>query len=94
MSTINTFQVAEKYSKDALGPSSIAQLLVAGERVVILPVGEVFMIPNDDGPPDLEFVYENSFIEAVVDLKIKQLEKYKEGLRRKERNNRERHPDA
>ena len=81
MSTINTFDVAERHSSDeTLSARNIANLLLAGERVIVEPIGEVYLLPRDNAPPQIEFVFNNGMISAVVELEIERLEEYKASL--------------
>ena len=83
MSTINTFLICEQSNKseeEALSAKAIASLLLAGERVQLNHVGEIFVIHQDNLPPQIEFSFENSFIATVVESEIERLQEYKDAL--------------
>ena len=88
MSNIERFQVCEKSSStdgERVSAHSIGNLLLAGDRVMIEPIGEVFLIKQHDGPHEVEFVFENKFIETMIDLEIQRLERHKQTLHQAER---------
>ena len=65
MSQINDFVVARDNYDQQITADEIAMRLVAGERVCIEPVGEVYLHIDKEGLPQVEFVLENPLIEAV-----------------------------
>ena len=88
MSNIEKFQACEISSTtdgEKVSARNIGNLLLAGDRVMIEPIGEVFLIKQHDGPPEVEFVFENKFIETMIDLEIERLERHKQKLRQTER---------
>ena len=57
---------------------TIANQLIAGNRVFIEPIGEIYIINNSDCTPQVEFIFENKFIVGVVEAKIQLLKKYRD----------------
>ena len=79
---INTYQVSHRGDAGAVDARHLAEQLLAGDRIMIEPVGEVFMHRREDGTPEIEFVYENLFIAAVVDMDIERLTEYTDALKK------------
>lgn len=68
----------------AVSASKIARMLHEGDRIMVDPIGEVFVINDNNGVPEVEFIFENTFITAMLDIKIHELERYKQSLQEKE----------
>ena len=66
-----------RYEKDI---EAIAEMLINGDRVMIDPIGEVFLY-NNDGTPQVEFVFENNFITGVLEKQIERLRDCQEKLK-------------
>lgn len=80
---INRLHVCESTNNTknhTVSASTIARVLHAGDRMMVDPIGEVYLINRHDGPPEVEFVFDNKFLEAMVDIKIHELERYKQSL--------------
>ena len=66
-----------KYDKNI---EEIAEILLSGDRVIIEPIGELFLIKQEGGTPQIEFIFENAFIVGVIEAQIKVLRDLQEKL--------------
>ena len=81
MSKINRYVLASTEDNVAADRDTIAMNLVAGERVFIEPVGEVYLIIDGEGVPQVEFVLANNLIEEVFTHQIVKLQNQRINLK-------------
>lgn len=77
---IHHLSVTDDYFRHEKSVEDIATMLLDGDRVMVEPLGEVFLIKQEDGNPQIEFVFENSFIVGVIEEQIKRLRDRQEKL--------------
>lgn len=78
--SINTYNVCEVGDAGLVDKRRIAEQILKGERVMIEPLGEVFMHRDENGTPQLDFILDNQFIAETVKLQIEQLQEYTDAL--------------